>query len=201
MLLADPRANTSMRPGPQLTASGLDVRVPWRDSQPDQAPLYHLWESSLPRPRANTSSRPLAHEDTAGAGGQDAAQGLPARPTAVEPFMLQGIIGAPGEHVDAARTPAHGCRIRREDAAERFPARPSPIEPLVLEGVVGAAGEHVEATSAPRCDGRTRRELAAERFPLGPLAIKPLVLEGVVAAASEHVDTARAPAHGRGIPT
>src|SRR5215510_2894331 len=55
-----------MRLGPQDTAAVPEVRTPPRLSQPDQPPLYHLCHIALSVPRANTSRRPEAHEDTPG---------------------------------------------------------------------------------------------------------------------------------------
>src|SRR5581483_11149981 len=61
-----PRANTSIRPGPQETASGPEVSSPPRLSQSCHDPSYHLCHSALSVPTTKTSTRsPLAERTTA----------------------------------------------------------------------------------------------------------------------------------------
>src|SRR4051812_28876600 len=66
-VLSLPRANISMRSGPQDTAPGSEVMVPPRFSQPAQTvPFQDRCQSALLVPRINTSKRFAPHDETAG---------------------------------------------------------------------------------------------------------------------------------------
>ena len=93
------------------------------------------------------------------------AQELPARPRVLVPHVVERVVGAPPEHVEASRRPRGRCRPGREDAAERLPPRPTPVVPHVVQRVVGAAGEDVDAAMTPRHRGGIRRQAAAEATP------------------------------------
>ena len=157
---------------PRAPAAGPWSAGPPTDVQGFQPRSNVRCQSALSRPRTRTSRRRGPHDATARPRVEQAAQRFPAVPASVEPAVPECVVGAADEDVDAARSPRHGRRGRRQPAAQRLP---------VVPGVGLISQNDLGARARRRCRGRRRRagpashdhirrrrgQRAAERIPAG----------------------------------